>query len=342
MRCDGVALPIAAGKQGAVLAALLLSAGRVVGPEELAEALWGPWPPPSARVTVQNYVVRLRKALGPAERGRIRTVPGGYVMRVADDELDVARFETLLDAAQSAAREQAWPIVAARAAEALGLWRGEPLADAGSELLAARETPRLTEMRVQAAEAWLEAELQLGRGAAMIGELRRLARMYPLRERLHGLLMLALYRDHRPGEALAVYQQARHVLVGGAGRRAWRRAAGTASADPGRRSRAGPARARAGGSRHCRRSPAAASAAARWSAAFHRPGRRAGGAAGLLDRPGQPDRRSVVISAISGTAGVGKTALAVHWAHQVADRFPDGQLYVNLRGYDPERAGSPG
>ena len=117
VRCDGVALPIAVGKQRAVLAALLLSAGQVVGLEELAEALWGSSPPSSARVTVQNYLVRLRKALGAAERGRIRTVPGGYVIRVADHELDVSRFEALLDAAQSAARSKpgrSWPLGPAR------------------------------------------------------------------------------------------------------------------------------------------------------------------------------------------------------------------------------------
>ena len=341
VRCDGVALPIAAGKQGAVLAALLLSAGRVVGPEELAEALWGPWPPPSARVTVQNYVVRLRKALGPAERGRIRTVPGGYVMRVADDELDVARFETLLDAAQSAAREQAWPIVAARAAEALGLWRGEPLAGAGSELLAARETPPLTEMRVQAAEAWLEAQLQLGLGAATIGELHRIARMYPLRERMYGLLMRALCQDHRPGEALTVYQQARRVLVAELG------------VEPGADLQELHQRILAADLALVRPEPgqAAAATAAEPVAAWQLPagvrhfaGRAAELAAlrAMLDRPGRPDLRSVVIAVISGTAGVGKTALAVNWAHQVTDRFPDGQLYVNLHGYDSERPVAPG
>jgi len=341
VRCDGVALPIAAGKQRAVLATLLLSAGRVVGPEELAEALWGHWPPSSARVTVQNYMARLRKALGAAERGRIRTVPGGYVIRVADHELDVSRFEALLDAAQSAARQQAWQIAAARAAEGLGLWRGEPLADAGSELLTAREAPRLTEMRVQATEAWLEAALQLGRGTAAVGELRRLALMYPLRERVYGLLMLALCQDHRHGEALTVYQQARRVLVTELGvepgadlQELHQR---ILAADPALlRPQTGPTDAAIATELVVSRQlPAAVQ---------HFTGRAAELAAlmAMLDRPGQRELRSVVIAAISGTAGVGKTALAVNWAHQVTDRFPDGQLYVNLHGYDSERPVAPG
>lgn len=341
VRCDGAVLPIAAGKQRAVLAALLLSAGRVVGPEELAEALWGAWPPSSAKVTVQNYMVRLRKALGATERSRISTVPGGYMIRVADHELDVSRFEALLDAAQKSARQQAWQIAAARAAEALGLWRGSPLADAGSELLTAREVPRLTEMRVQATEAWLEAELQLGRGAATVGELRRLARTYPLRERVYRLLMLALCQDHRQGEALMVYQQARRVLVTELG------------VEPGvdlqelhqRILTADPALVRR------QSGPTAAAIATELRVARQLPagvqyfiGRAAELAAlrTMLDRLGQQELRSVVIAAISGTAGVGKTALAVTWAHQVTDRFPDGQLYVNLHGYDSERPVAPG
>ena len=334
VRCHGVVVPVAAGKQRAVLATLLLSAGRVVALGELVEALWGSQPPLSARVTVQNYIVRLRKALGEAQRERIRTTPGGYLIRVADHELDVSRFEALLETAQSASRQRAWPAAAARAGEALGLCRGEPLIDAGSELLVAREVPRLTEMRVQATEVWLEAELQLGRGASVIGELRRLTGVYPLRERMYGLLMLALCRDDRQGEALAVYQQARRVLVRelgaepGNGLQELHRQ--ILAADPALvRPAPGPAEAAVTSeSMPPRQLPAGVR---------HFTGRAGELAAltALLNRPGQQQPRALVVAAISGTAGVGKTALAVHWAHQVADRFPDGQLYVNLRGYDP-------
>ncbi len=332
VRRDGVVVPVAVGKQRAVLAALLLSAGRAVSVEELAEALWGSDPPPSARVTVQNYVVRLRKALGEAGRERISTVPRGYVIRVAAHELDVSRFEELLDAAQSAARQQAWPAAAARANEAVALWRGEPLADAGSELLSAREVARLTEMRVQATETRLEAELHLDRGAGVVGDLRRLSSVYPLRERVYGLLMLALYRDGRQSEALAVYQQARRVLIEELGAEPDAKLQGLhqqiLAADPALARSAIPADVPEPGV------PRQLPAGVR-----HFTGRADELAAltALLDRPGQQEPGAVVISAIGGTAGVGKTALAVHWAHQAAHRFPDGQLYVNLRGYDPAR-----
>ena len=332
VRRDGVPVPVPAGKQRAVLAVLLLNAGQVVRLDELAETLWGADPPPSARVTVQNHVMRLRQALGQADRTRIATQPGGYLIRVAAGELDVSRFEALLRAARAAARDGSWDRSAARARAALSLWRGEPLADAGSEVLVLREVPRLAEMRLQALEARIEADLQMGDHAGVIGELRQLAGRYPLRERLHGLLMRALYRDGRQGEALAAYRQARVVLVTelgaepGAGLRELQQQILTA--DP-VLAGATPVRPPAGRGQPVvpRQLP---------GTVRHFTGRAAELAAltGLLDQPGDTGPGAVVISAIGGTAGVGKTALALHWANQVADRFPDGQLYVNLRGYD--------
>ncbi len=335
VRRGGAPVPLAGGKQRAVLAALLLSAGRVVSLGELTEALWGPSAPVSARVTVQNYVTRLRKALGDGGRDRIQTVSQGYLIRAASHELDSARFEALLDAARAAARQADWAAAAARAAEALALWRGEPLADTGSELLAARELPRLAELRAQAIEAQLEAEVHLGRRAGVIGELRRLALLYPLRERVHGLLMLALYLDGRQGEALAAYQQARQLLNDELG------------AEPGAALRdlhqrvlaADPALARSAPGQPPGASPGPPVPRQLPAGVPHFTGR-AGELAtltGLLDHPGQAGPATVVVSAIGGTAGVGKTEFAVRWAHQVAGRFPDGQLYVNLRGYDPGR-----
>src|ERR1700722_7258174 len=135
VRCDGAAVPVAPGKQRAVLAALLLDAGRVVPVDELAEALWGPEPPASARGTVQNYVMRLRKALGGAGRDLITTQPGGYLISVPPGQVDVAQFAALVCAARSAARAGAWDAAAARSRAALALWRGEPLSDVGSEAL---------------------------------------------------------------------------------------------------------------------------------------------------------------------------------------------------------------
>src|SRR5580700_4033517 len=186
---------VRAGKQRAVLAALLLNANRVVPVDELAEMLWGTAAPPSARVTVQNNVARLRKALGDDDRARIGTQPRGYVISVADGELDMNRFEALLGTARQAARSGSWDTAAADSRAALALWRGEPLADVESELLAVREVPRLADLRLQAVETALEAGLRLGRAAEVIPELRRLVTDHPLREYLPQMLMLALYRD---------------------------------------------------------------------------------------------------------------------------------------------------
>jgi DNA-binding SARP family transcriptional activator len=211
--CSGTAVvPVPRGKQRAVLAALLLSAGHVVSLDELAVVVWGDQSPPTARVAIQNHVMRLRRSLADAG-SRIRTHPPGYLIRVEADEVDVIRFGAHADAARAAARGHAWEVAAAQASAALALWRGEPLADVGSEALTLREVPRLAEMRLQALETRIDADLHLGRHAEVITELRQLATAHRLRERFHGLLMLALYRDGRQGEALAAYQLARAVLV---------------------------------------------------------------------------------------------------------------------------------
>ena len=333
VRFDGVVMPVQPGKQRAMLAALLLNAGQVVPLEQMIEALWGTAPPPSARVSVRNYVKRLRQALGDTGRARISTQPRGYLISVAAGELDVTPFAELAGRAQAAARAGSWVQAAAQARAALALWRGEPLADVDSEVLAAREVPRLAEIRLQALEARIDADLHLGHQADVIAELRGLIAVHPLREHLHALLMLALYRSGRQGEALAAYQRARLVLVAelgiepGTGLRGLHQrilTADPALAVP----EAGPPAAGGPGPVVPRQLPAPVA---------HFAGRSGELAAltGLLDQSGREAPGTVVISAIGGTGGVGKTALAVHWAHQVAERFPDGQLYVNLRGFGP-------
>jgi DNA-binding SARP family transcriptional activator/tetratricopeptide (TPR) repeat protein len=330
VRSGGVLVPVRRGKERTVLAALLLSAGEVVSLDDLAEILWGTKPPPSARVTIQNYVMRLRKALADTAGSRISTQPRGYLIRVEPGELDADRFTSLLDAAREATRDGSWDTAATRSRAALALWRGEPLSDVESEVLSAREVPRLAELRLQALEVRIDADLSLGRQAEVIAELRQLVTGHPLREHLHGLLMLALYRDGRQAEALAAYQDARRVLVGELGTEP-----GAELRDLQRRMLAGdPALAvpvpvpPVTGAAVPRELPPGVA---------HFTGRTSELAAlsELLDAPDDRPPGAVVISAISGTAGVGKTALAVHWAHRDAGRFPDGQLYVNLRGYDP-------
>jgi DNA-binding SARP family transcriptional activator len=339
VRRGGVVLPVPRGRQRAVLAVLLLNAGRVVSTGEIAETLWGNAPPPSAPATIRNHVKRLRRTLGDGEQARIVTRPPGYVIRVDPGELDAARFEALLDGARTATRGGSWEAAAGRAREALGLWRGEPLADVESQALALGEVPRLTELRLQAAELRIDAELRLGRHGAVIAEVERMAAAHPLREHLHALLMLALYRAGRRAEALAAYQRARRVLVDELG------------AEPGAELRelhrqiltAGPGLA----GPHAGLPPGRARRAGAGPGPVvprELPGpvpQFAGRAAelaeltGMLERAGAQRPRPMMISAIAGMAGVGKTALATQWAHLVADRFPDGQLHVDLRGYDP-------
>ena len=331
VRRGGTVVPVTAGKQRVLLAALLLSANQPVSLDELDAALWGEAPPASARATLQNYVKRLRQAL--AETGpRIRTLPHGYLITVAPGELDVSRFEALLGRAGKAAEEGAWGRAALQLRAALSLWRGEPLAGVPSQLLARREAPRLAELRLQAVEARIDADLHLGRHAGVIAELGQLAGAYPLRERLHALLMLALYRDGQQAEALAAYQRARRVLVERLG------------IEPGAELQRLQRQILTADPALLPPKPAAGAAAAvvprQLPAALAHFAGRAGelkALTGVLDAAA--GGATVVISAIGGTAGVGKTALAVHWAHQVTEWFPDGQLYVNLRGFDP--SGTP-
>jgi DNA-binding SARP family transcriptional activator len=345
VRREGQPIEVAGGKQRTLLAALLLTANRMVPIDDLVGLLWDREPPVSARVTLQNYVKRLRQTLGERGRDRVRTHPGGYSITVGDRELDVARFWKLADSARAAARDGSWDKAERQASAALSLWRGEPLTDVKSEVLAAREIPRLSELRLQALDARLDAELHLGCHAEAVPALQRLVQEYPMREHPHAMLMLALYRCGRQAEALAAYQVARRILVRELG------------VEPGVELRqlhhrilaADPALTGLGAVR-ARPAPRAADAAVILARvvprqlpgiAAHFTGRVAELAAldGMLKEARDHEPGTVVISAIGGTAGVGKTALAVRWAHRVAGQFPDGQLYVNLRGFDP--SGSP-
>jgi DNA-binding SARP family transcriptional activator len=334
---DGTAVRVARGGQRALLAALLLKAGRLVTTGELAEVLWGAEPPSTAGAALHNQVRRLRAALGPAGGQRICTEPGGYLIRVQPGELDLSRAEGLLAGAREAAGAGDWEQVSARAAAGLLLWRGQPLADVESDVLA-HEVPRVTEIQLSLSELRLDAEIRLGRAAGAVSELRRLCTAHPLREHLHALLMLALHRCGRRAEALAAYQAARSVLIeelgsepaAGLQQLHQQVLAGTGPAPPAARPQASAGRPVPDGTAGAlpRQLPAPVR---------HFTGRQPELAAlsALLDC--DPAPTAPVISAIGGTAGVGKTALAVHWAHRVASRFPDGQLYVNLRGYDPDQ-----
>jgi DNA-binding SARP family transcriptional activator len=192
-------LALGGARQRALLALLLTRPNEVVSTDHLVDELWGAHPPMQAMNTIQQYVSKLRKTLGP---DRIVTRPPGYLIRVGPEELDLERFERLVTEGGADSLE-----------EALALWRGPAFADLAYESFAQEETARLEELRLTAQERRIDADLERGRSADLIAELEQLTAQYPLRERLRGQLMLAMYRSGRQAEALAVYQAARSALV---------------------------------------------------------------------------------------------------------------------------------
>ncbi|MGM1059059.1 BTAD domain-containing putative transcriptional regulator [Saccharothrix sp. Mg75] len=310
VRYAGRPVAVPAGKARVLLAALLLRANGVVPVDDLVARLWdGGAPDPSrARATLHMTVTRLRRALG--EANVVRTAPGGYVAEVAPDALDLHRFRAL--------------VRRGRYAEALALWRGEPLSDVRSDVLHAEDVAPLREERTAALEHRVDVDLAAGRARDLVAELRSLVRLHPLRERLHGQLMLALYRSDRQAEALAAYRAAHRLLAAELGvepgpelkelheRILIANPDLVPSPPPRPQPVAVPNLLPARNPHFVGRDGALAELSAR--------ARQAGGAGMVV---------------VSGTAGVGKTTLAVHWANQVADAFPDGRLYVNLRGFDP-------
>src|SRR5215468_4050430 len=219
VRRSGRAVPLGGPRQRAVLALLLLEANRAVSMERLAEDLWGGHPPEGWATTLQIYVVHLRRALEPdrpkgvaasvlVTRGR------GYLLRVDPGQLDAARFQDGFAAGRAALEAGRCAEAAETLHQALGLWRGPVLADLADYSFTRPEAARLEELRLAALEARIDADLGLGRHDELTGELERLAGEHLLRERLHGQLMLALYRCGRQAEALAAYRRARDLLAG--------------------------------------------------------------------------------------------------------------------------------
>jgi DNA-binding SARP family transcriptional activator len=204
---QGRSLTLGGPRQRALLALLLTRANEVVSRDRLIDELWGAHAPSTASNTLQYHISRLRKTLAPSEA--IVTREPGYLIRIGPDDLDLLRFERLVEEAQQEA-----PQVAARLfRDALALWRGPALADVAHESFAQAEVLRLEDLRLAALERRVEADLALGRDAEVVSELERLVREHPLRERLRGQLMLALYGSGRQADALAAYRQARSLLV---------------------------------------------------------------------------------------------------------------------------------
>jgi DNA-binding SARP family transcriptional activator len=207
---DGeTAIPLGPEKQRALLAVLLLNADRIVSQQRIAEELWD-IAPDTAPKAIQTHVSRLRKVL---PEGVLRTRPPGYVLELVPGQLDLHRFEELRDEGRVALAGSDPERAAARLAEALSLWRGPALAEFASEPLWRSEGARLEELHLATLEELIEAKLALRKESELVGQLEGLVARYPLRERLRGQLMLALYRAGRQAEALSVYQDGRRTLV---------------------------------------------------------------------------------------------------------------------------------
>ncbi|MFI6909495.1 BTAD domain-containing putative transcriptional regulator [Nonomuraea sp. NPDC050394] len=304
----GRELELGSPQQRLVLAVLLLAEGRVVGGDQLMDALWGLQRPRTAVQVLRTYVSRLRAVL-PADA--VVSVGDGYALRAGT--CDVAELRTLYGEG--------------RYAEALALWRGEPLAGLGGDYAEAQRA-RLTEQRLAALEHRLGQDLDEGRHAEVVVELSTLCAEYPTRERLRGLLMLALYRAGRQAEAIGVYTGTRELLADELGvdpspelTELYRQ---IISADPalGR----APARPRAAAA------PAAPHVPRQLPADVADFTGRESEVEALVEalRPGESS--ALVVAAVAGTGGVGKTTLTVHVAHRLAGDYPDGQLFVDLRG----------
>jgi DNA-binding SARP family transcriptional activator len=215
---SGCAVPLGGPRQRAVLALLLIEANRVVSMDRLADDVWGGDPPEGWATSLQTYVFHLRRALEP-DRARgaagdvLVTKDRGYLLRVDREHLDAALFQDGFTAGRAALEAGRYAEAAETLRQALGRWRGPVLADLADYAFTRPEAARLEELRLAALEARIDADLALGRHDELTAELEQLTAAHPLRERLHGQLMLALYRCGRQADALAAYQRVRGLLA---------------------------------------------------------------------------------------------------------------------------------
>lgn len=333
---QGLEYQVSAAKQRVILAVLLLAGGTAVSGERLIDDLWPDGPPRNAEAAVRLYVARLRRALGPGGSRITGGRPGYRLTLQENDRFDVAQAETMFAQAAREARDERPESAADLLGRALALWRGPALADVPSPSVRNRELPRLAELETAIAEARCEALLD-GRHAAhpseAISELQALITRNPLREHLHGLLMLALHRAGRTAEALDRFGDLRKVLAEELG------------IDPSQEIQ------------ELHRAILAKDPAL--APPSHRPGPLDVGHGVMTGRNDLPadiadfrgrqeeirilksvvgrSRTALPICAIDGMGGVGKTTLALHAAHALADRHPDACLFLDLHGHSPDR-----
>jgi DNA-binding SARP family transcriptional activator/tetratricopeptide (TPR) repeat protein len=329
---DGTVVGVSRPKHRVLLAVLLTSANGVVATDRLVDALWQADPPRSARHNLSTYIRSLRVLLEPATPANAPIVTGrhGYGIAVEPGQLDIATFERLVADGHRAYGVVDTALATRRLEEALALWRGPAFEDIpGASGVIAAEQERLEELRLAAVEMLMDAWISAGRHAEAVAELQKWAMRQPYRERLWELLMLALYRGGSQTRALAAYRRLRsflidetgvepspqlqalhhrilngdHSLLGG-------------SVDP-------PTGPHPPAPRHLPARPQLFAGRLRELAAVTT----------ALTAPAE--HGGVALACIVGAGGVGKTWLALRWAHDNLDLFPDGQLYVNLRGFDP-------
>ncbi|MGW0836858.1 BTAD domain-containing putative transcriptional regulator [Streptomyces prunicolor] len=348
LSAEGRAVEVGPPQRRTVMAALAVDVGRPVAVDVVIERVWGPHAPDGARGAVHAHVARIRRMCEQAAETAREPLSlvrrsGGYLLEARPDQVDVYRFRQLVDQARAVA--PADPERAGLLREALDLWRGEPLSGLNSEW-AARMREAWRRQHQDAAVGWARAELRHGDPAPVIGPLTGLLGEYPLAEPLAEALMRALHETGRSAEALDCYAAVRKRLseelgtdTGPALRQLHQSILrGHRPASP-RRPEPSTAIRQTAPSAVIRQTEHPAQLPMAVRGFTGRDGELARLAAILASAEGES--AAVVISAVSGMAGVGKTALAVHWARRVESAFPDGQLYVNLRGFDAQGAVVP-
>jgi DNA-binding SARP family transcriptional activator/tetratricopeptide (TPR) repeat protein len=358
---DNSGQPVAPGgpRLRILLAALLLRAGNPVPVGELAEMVWDGSPPDGAVTTLRSYIRRLRRALDD-DASRIVALDPGYMIRAERPELDVLEFEALCRDTRAALRVGEWADASAAAVRGLGLWRAAPLLDVASETLRREFVPRLERLRLQVLEDRFDAGLRLGHHAELVPQLQETTAQHPLQERFHAQLMLAMARAGQRAQALRAYQEARRALVDQLGiepgpelRDIHRQILAGEAVDAGERAGAVlPGKAPGANVTGPPVGGPPTTEAPPWAPAEPnglvppRPGQLPSDIADFTGRATQAGQLhdaltrceaasgpgTVRVVVVVGAAGLGKTTLAVHAAHQAREFFPDGQLYVNMSG----------